>query len=96
MPRESGEKLITVNEKDGTTPEQAKALLEGGVDILLIETIFDTLNAKAALYAIAEIWRRAVFRYAHEARRRVVEQLASRGAQDVKLPAACWIVSAIA
>ena len=31
-----------------------------------------------------------------EARRRVVEQLASRGAQDVKLPAACWIVSAAA
>jgi 5-methyltetrahydrofolate--homocysteine methyltransferase len=35
--------------------EQAAALLEGGVDILLIETIFDTLNAKAALYAIAEL-----------------------------------------
>ena len=31
--------------------EQMKALLEGGVDALLIETIFDTLNAKAALYA---------------------------------------------
>ena len=32
--------------------EQVKALVEGGVDILLIETIFDTLNAKAAIYAI--------------------------------------------
>ncbi|WP_299465010.1 methionine synthase [uncultured Microscilla sp.] len=32
--------------------EQAKALVEGGVDILLVETIFDTLNAKAALFAI--------------------------------------------
>lgn len=32
--------------------EQAKALLQGGVDILLVETIFDTLNAKAALFAI--------------------------------------------
>lgn len=32
--------------------EQAEALLEGGVDILLVETIFDTLNAKAALFAI--------------------------------------------
>ena len=30
-------------------------MLEGGVDLLLIETIFDTLNAKAALYAIAEL-----------------------------------------
>ncbi len=34
---------------------QALALVEGGVDILLIETIFDTLNAKAALYAIEEV-----------------------------------------
>src|SRR5262249_14449476 len=34
--------------------EQARGLLDGGVDALLIETIFDTLNAKAAIYAIAE------------------------------------------
>ena len=31
---------------------QARALLDGGVDILLVETIFDTANAKAALYAV--------------------------------------------
>jgi len=35
--------------------EQIKGLLDGGADLLLVETIFDTLNAKAALYAIAEI-----------------------------------------
>ena len=35
--------------------EQASALLEGGADILLVETIFDTLNAKAALFAINKI-----------------------------------------
>ncbi len=34
--------------------QQAKGLIEGGVDLLLIETIFDTLNAKAALYAILQ------------------------------------------
>ena len=34
--------------------EQAEALLEGGVDALLVETVFDTLNAKAALYAVEE------------------------------------------
>src|SRR5579872_4657187 len=34
--------------------EQARGLVEGGVDILLIETIFDTLNAKAALFAVDE------------------------------------------
>jgi 5-methyltetrahydrofolate--homocysteine methyltransferase len=35
--------------------EQARGLIDGGADILLIETIFDTLNAKAALYAISEL-----------------------------------------
>ena len=34
--------------------EQAEGLLEGGVDVLLVETVFDTLNAKAALFAIAD------------------------------------------
>lgn len=34
--------------------EQVLALMEGGVDVLLVETIFDTLNAKAALFAIEE------------------------------------------
>ena len=36
--------------------EQARALLEGGADILLPETTFDTLNLKAALYAISGLW----------------------------------------
>lgn len=36
--------------------EQVEALLEGGVDLLLVETIFDTLNAKAALFAIDEVF----------------------------------------
>src|SRR6266511_2222070 len=34
--------------------DEAKALLEGGVDLIIVETIFDTLNGKAALFAIAE------------------------------------------
>ena len=36
--------------------EQANALMEGGVDILLVETVFDTLNAKAALFAIDKLF----------------------------------------
>ncbi len=36
--------------------EQIAALLEGGVDLLLVETIFDTLNGKAALYAVEEVF----------------------------------------
>jgi 5-methyltetrahydrofolate--homocysteine methyltransferase len=36
--------------------EQVEALIEAGVDVLLVETIFDTLNAKAALFAITEVF----------------------------------------
>src|SRR3954471_14243886 len=36
--------------------EQARGLLDGGADVLLLETIFDTLNAKAAIYAIEELF----------------------------------------
>jgi 5-methyltetrahydrofolate--homocysteine methyltransferase len=35
--------------------EQINGLIDGGADLILVETIFDTLNAKAALYAIARI-----------------------------------------
>jgi 5-methyltetrahydrofolate--homocysteine methyltransferase len=35
--------------------QQAKGLIDGGVDVLLVETVFDTLNAKAALFAIDEL-----------------------------------------
>jgi 5-methyltetrahydrofolate--homocysteine methyltransferase len=35
--------------------EQVEALMDGGVDLLLVETVFDTLNAKAALFAIQEV-----------------------------------------
>ncbi len=38
--------------------DQAEALLAGGVDLLAVETIFDTLNAKAALFAISELFER--------------------------------------
>src|SRR6202049_1215162 len=51
-----GFRAISFDELREAYGEQAKGLLEGGADILLIETIFDTLNAKAALYAIAELF----------------------------------------
>jgi len=38
--------------------EQANALMDGGVDILLVETVFDTLNAKAALFAIDQVFEK--------------------------------------
>ena len=45
-------RAITFDELVEAYSLQVKALIEGGVDLLLVETIFDTLNAKAALYAI--------------------------------------------
>ncbi|QIG90218.1 5-methyltetrahydrofolate--homocysteine methyltransferase [Chryseobacterium sp. POL2] len=50
-----GYRAITFDELRIAYKQQAEALLEGGSDILLVETIFDTLNAKAALFAIDEI-----------------------------------------
>ena len=47
-------RAITFDELVEAYQEQMEALLEGGVDALLIETIFDTLNAKAAIYAACE------------------------------------------
>ncbi|GEQ87362.1 hypothetical protein ULMS_28700 [Patiriisocius marinistellae] len=50
-----GFRAVSFNELRVAYKQQAEALLDGGVDVLLIETIFDTLNAKAALFAIEEI-----------------------------------------
>jgi 5-methyltetrahydrofolate--homocysteine methyltransferase len=47
---------VTFDELVKAYKQQAQALLDGGADILLVETIFDTLNAKAALYAIMELF----------------------------------------
>ena len=50
-----GYRAITFDELRKAYKQQAEALLDGGADILLVETVFDTLNAKAALFAIDEI-----------------------------------------
>src|SRR5579883_2506730 len=50
-----GYRAVSFDDLRESYGEQVRGLLDGGVDLLLVETIFDTLNAKAALYAIAEI-----------------------------------------
>jgi len=50
-----GFRAVTFDDLRIAYKEQVKALIDGGVDVLLVETIFDTLNAKAALFAIEEI-----------------------------------------
>ena len=47
-------RAVTFDQLRRTYGEQARALIEGGVDVLMVETIFDTLNAKAAIFAITE------------------------------------------
>ncbi|MGN6717811.1 MAG: homocysteine S-methyltransferase family protein, partial [Candidatus Binatia bacterium] len=47
---------VTYDELVEAYYEQARGLLDGGVDLLLVETIFDTLNAKAAFFAIAKLF----------------------------------------
>jgi 5-methyltetrahydrofolate--homocysteine methyltransferase len=48
-------RAITFEELRKAYKQQVEALIDGGVDVLLVETIFDTLNAKAALFAIEEV-----------------------------------------
>ncbi|MBS1929099.1 MAG: homocysteine S-methyltransferase family protein [Bacteroidetes bacterium] len=52
-----GYRAVTFDEVAKAYYEQVEGLSEGGVDLLLIETIFDTLNAKAAIYAIKKYFR---------------------------------------
>uniref|UniRef100_UPI00404709FE homocysteine S-methyltransferase family protein n=1 Tax=Algoriphagus sp. TaxID=1872435 RepID=UPI00404709FE len=51
-----GYRAITFDQLTEAYAEQVRGLLDGGADIILVETIFDTLNAKAALYAIQEVY----------------------------------------
>ena len=51
-----GYRAITFDALKEAYKEQVNALIDGGVDLLLVETVFDTLNAKAALFAIQEVF----------------------------------------
>ncbi|EIJ38984.1 homocysteine S-methyltransferase family protein [Galbibacter orientalis] len=50
-----GYRAVTFDELRIAYKQQVEGLVDGGVDVLLVETIFDTLNAKAALFAIEEV-----------------------------------------
>ena len=53
-----GFRAVTFDEVAAAYTEQISGLVDGGVDIILVETIFDTLNAKAAIYAIKNYFRK--------------------------------------
>jgi 5-methyltetrahydrofolate--homocysteine methyltransferase len=53
---DAGFRVVTFDQVKTAYVEQVRALLAGGVDVLLVETIFDSLNAKAALVAIREVF----------------------------------------
>ncbi len=50
--------MVTFDQVKTAYSEQVRALIAGGSDLLLVETIFDSLNAKAALVAIREVFDR--------------------------------------
>ena len=52
-----GYRAVTFDEVAAAYYEQIRGLVDGGVDVLLIETIFDTLNAKAAIYSVKKYFR---------------------------------------
>ena len=54
-----GFRNVTFDELTAAYEEQAKGLMDGGVDVLLVETVFDTLNCKAALFAIQSLFEDA-------------------------------------
>lgn len=58
-----GFRAITFEELRVAYKQQAEALLDGGVDILLVETIFDTLNAKAALLPLMKFRKREIYKF---------------------------------
>nr|MCS5592439.1 homocysteine S-methyltransferase family protein [Gammaproteobacteria bacterium] len=51
-----GFRNVTFDELVGVYSESTRGLIEGGADIILIETIFDTLNAKAAIFAVQQVF----------------------------------------
>jgi 5-methyltetrahydrofolate--homocysteine methyltransferase len=51
-----GYRAVTFDQLKVAYKEQVKGLMDGGADLLLVETIFDTLNAKAALFGIQELF----------------------------------------
>jgi len=53
-----GFRAVTFDEVVVAYTEQIRGLVDGGVDVILIETIFDTLNAKAAIFAVKEFFRK--------------------------------------
>ena len=55
VPDDPGYRNIDFERMYEAYKEQARGLIDGGADIILIETVFDTLNAKAALFAISEL-----------------------------------------
>ena len=53
---DAGFRVVTFDQVKASYAQQVRALIAGGVDLLLVETIFDSLNAKAALVAIREVF----------------------------------------
>src|SRR5579863_10164572 len=84
-----GARSVTFDQLRQAYYDQARGLLDGGVDLLLVETVFDTLNGKAALVAIAQLFEERGRRLPLMASVTIVDQ--SGRNLSGQTPAAFWI-----
>ena len=61
-----GKRLVTFDDLKNAYYNQAKALIDGGADVLMVETVFDTLNCKSAIMAIKELEEDIKYRYSNQ------------------------------
>ncbi|MDE3104837.1 MAG: homocysteine S-methyltransferase family protein [Acidobacteriota bacterium] len=80
---DAGFRVVTFDQVKQAYAEQVRALIAGGVDVLLLETIFDSLNAKAALVAIREVFDEDGLAAAHRELPVMISAAVGRGGETL-------------
>jgi 5-methyltetrahydrofolate--homocysteine methyltransferase len=78
-----GFRVVTFDQVKAAYAQQVRALIAGGVDVLLVETIFDSLNAKAALVAIREVFDQDGFTANHKELPVMISAAVGRGGETL-------------
>jgi 5-methyltetrahydrofolate--homocysteine methyltransferase len=82
-PDDAGFRVVTFDQVKKAYAEQVRALIAGGSDLLLVETIFDSLNAKAALVAIREVFDEDGLAAAHKELPVMISAAVGRGGETL-------------
>jgi 5-methyltetrahydrofolate--homocysteine methyltransferase len=80
---DAGFRVVTFDQVKAAYAHQVRALIAGGVDLLLVETIFDSLNAKAALVAIREVFDEDGFAAQHKELPVMISAAVGRGGETL-------------